>query len=95
MAEGALLVTPLRIAAPGAPEPSPEAAGGVSGTSGAATCRGVTSKAPFAIATAAASAWALAAASARAFAASSSSCVALAAAALNSSASRAFRSIAA
>ena len=70
------------------------------GASGAATRRGVTSKAPSAIAAAAASAWALAAASARAFAASSS-CAALAAAALNSSASlssrasRAFRSVAA
>ena len=28
MAEGALLVTPLRVTAPGAPEPSPEEAGG-------------------------------------------------------------------
>ena len=28
MAEGALLVTPLRVAAPGAPEPPPEEAGG-------------------------------------------------------------------
>ena len=28
MVEGALLVTPLRVAAPGAPEPSPEEAGG-------------------------------------------------------------------
>ena len=59
--------------------------------SGAATRRGVTSKAPSAIAAAAASAWALAAASAHAFA-GSSSCAALAAAALNASASRASRS---
>ena len=67
-----------------------QVAGGGSGTSGAVTRRGVTSKAPSAVAADAASAWALAAASARAFA-DSSSCAALAAAALSSSASRASR----